>query len=682
MKKALILAGAVLGAVSGSFGVEATMTYELSPVVVTAERMDTEELRTPAAVDVLTADKIRKTGATTVQEALKFATGVITSSQGPKGLAQGTMTAKAVIRGVEKGTLVLVDGVPMNQSGMYQLQDIATDSVEKIEIVRGGGAVLYGSEASGGVINIITKKNKENKIKVSVGNYGQQNYSFSGQAGDKVGFSYTYDKLGRFDHMSDPSGGRPKGMYYNMTDGEHNHFQTRYHFMENLFLTHSYSYNRSHYVYRWDGRNGKNKDAVGHDVYYGNSDQLLSLHYEDEGFTGTVYYHKRDMTTDKWKTKVSPGKSGKTSGMGKKTDKGKKSGMGKNKDKGKKPGMGKPEDKPAVYNPADRIRTITENKDRTIGLDVSKRWTMPQGSVLLGTDFRRDMAHVFDKEKGNDYERNMYSLYGQWSHDFTKETQMNVNLRQTWVEKDKAGNKYNKFTPEVVVSHDIDDTSMMYAKAGKSFMMPTFKQLYGGGLVVASPGLKPQSGTHYEVGYKTNKGKTSLRLALFRYDIKDSLEAKVPKGEVENIQYTNEDIRNTGIECEVRYQVNDKLSYHVGATLGHPEKQERDVDRKVGAWHDYYGKVQLNGGITYEDGKWETAFNFSHLGKRIRDAAPYESFKSQLFTDFHISYQASDDCRLFFNMDNVLDRKDIVSTSSSSFFSLGRNYMVGMDYKF
>lgn len=71
------------------------------------------------------------------------------------------MTNKVVIRGVEKGTLVLVDGVPINQSGRYNLEDIPTDAVEKIEIVRGGGAVLYGSEASGGVINIITKEKKQ-----------------------------------------------------------------------------------------------------------------------------------------------------------------------------------------------------------------------------------------------------------------------------------------------------------------------------------------------------------------------------------------------------------------------------------------------------------------------------------------------------------------------------------------
>lgn len=44
------------------------------------------------------------------------------------------MTNKAVIRGVEKGTLVLVDGVPINQSGRYNLEDIPTDAVEKLKL--------------------------------------------------------------------------------------------------------------------------------------------------------------------------------------------------------------------------------------------------------------------------------------------------------------------------------------------------------------------------------------------------------------------------------------------------------------------------------------------------------------------------------------------------------------------
>ena len=79
---------------------------------------------------------------------------------GPNGASWGTMTSEITIRGVERGTLILLDGVPLNQDGKYNLEDIPSDIIDRIEIVRGGGSVLYGSEASGGVINIITKKKR------------------------------------------------------------------------------------------------------------------------------------------------------------------------------------------------------------------------------------------------------------------------------------------------------------------------------------------------------------------------------------------------------------------------------------------------------------------------------------------------------------------------------------------
>ena len=192
-------------ACTGWTGASAEQVYELNPVTVTAQRMETTDLKTPAAVEVLTADEIQKTGATSVHEAtevgeslekLQEVTGTknpaqvavvydwenrwaMEDAQGPRNISQGTMTNKVVIRGVEKGTLVLVDGVPINQSGRYNLEDIPTDAVEKIEIVRGGGAVLYGSEASGGVINIITKGKRNNRIQAGIGNYGIQNYAGS-----------------------------------------------------------------------------------------------------------------------------------------------------------------------------------------------------------------------------------------------------------------------------------------------------------------------------------------------------------------------------------------------------------------------------------------------------------------------------------------------------------------------
>lgn len=627
-------------------GVSAADVYQLDPVTVTAERTNVTDLNTPAAVEVLYADQIAATGANNVQESLKYSTGIIASGQGPKGLSQGTMFAKAVIRGVEKGTLVLVDGVPMNQSGMYQLQDISTDAVEKIEVVRGGGAVLYGSEASGGVINIITKGKRDTKIKAGIGNYGQQNYAVSVQGGDKFGVTYVYDRLGSVDHISDPSGGRPAGMYYNVTRGERNNLNWRYNLTDDLYFTHSYSHSNSHYVYRWDGRNGKNKDAIGQDVFYKNDEHMAAFHYGKDDLTGNFYYHKRNMTTDKSKVKNGPYKDKK-------------------------------------YDPTQRIITKTENKDQSIGFDLSNRWHFNKGSFMVGGDFRRDIADVTDKGKSHHYSRNMYSVFGQLSYDISDPTKMNLNFRQTWVGKDGAGNKYDKFTPEVILMHDLDDNTMIYAKAGKSFMMPTFKQLYGGGNVIASPGLKPQSGTHYEVGAKKNVGKSSWRIAAFRYDIKDSLEANV-SGPADNpdIKYTNQDIKNTGLEIEWKRNQSENLSYRLGATFGHPEKQERDKNGVVGDWHDYYGKIQLNGGVTYTTGKLTTSFNFSHLGKRVRDAKPYASFKSQFLTNLNFSYRANENCRAFLNIDNLFDRQDIISSSSSSFYNLGRNFMAGVEYKF
>lgn len=645
-KKSKILSCAVAFALTGFAGVGAADVYQLDPVTVTAERTNVTDLNTPAAVEVLYADQIAATGANNVQESLKYSTGIIASGQGPKGLSQGTMFAKAVIRGVEKGTLVLVDGVPMNQSGMYQLQDISTDAVEKIEVVRGGGAVLYGSEASGGVINIITKGKRDTKIKAGIGNYGQQNYAVSVQGGDNFGVTYVYDRLGSVDHISDPSGGRPAGMYYNVTRGERNNLNWRYNLTDDLYFTHSYSHSNSHYVYRWDGRNGKNKDAVNQDKIYKNDEHMAAFHYGNDDLTGNFYYHKRNMTTDTSKVVNGPNTKKK-------------------------------------YDPTKRKVTKTENKDQSIGVDLSNRWHFNKGSFMVGGDFRRDIADVTDKGKSHHYSRNMYSLFGQLSYDISEPTKMNLNFRQTWVEKDAAGNKYDKFTPEIIVMHDLDDNTMIYAKAGKSFMMPTFKQLYGGGNVIASPGLKPQSGTHYEVGAKKNVGKSSWRIAAFRYDIKDSLEANV-SGPADNpdIKYTNQDIKNTGLEIEWKRNQSENLSYRLGATFGHPEKQERDKNGVVGDWHDYYGKIQLNGGVTYTTGKLTTSFNFSHLGKRVRDAKPYASFKSQFLTNLNFSYRANENCRAFLNIDNLFDRQDIISSSSSSFYNLGRNFMAGVEYKF
>jgi len=139
------------------YGEEKEVTLE--EVVVTATR-DIQEIRKiPANVTVITKEKIAESNAQAVTDVLKDEVGVVVRDFFGTG-----KSASVDIRGFgETGplnTLVLVDGRRINEidlSGVDWTQ-IPLDQVERIEIVRGAGSVLYGDNAVGRVNNIITKK--------------------------------------------------------------------------------------------------------------------------------------------------------------------------------------------------------------------------------------------------------------------------------------------------------------------------------------------------------------------------------------------------------------------------------------------------------------------------------------------------------------------------------------------
>ena len=652
-KLATAIACAVFTGAACTSGVSAAEVYELNPVLVTAQRSVTKDMETPAAIEILHADDLQKTGATSVQEALKFSTGIITHGQGPRNISQGTMTSKAVIRGVEKGTLVLIDGVPINQGGRYNLEDIPVESIDRVEVVRGGGAVLYGSEANGGVINIITKDKRANMVKAGFGNYGIQNYAASFQAG-KLGFTAAYDHTGKINNISAPTEttskrtGAPRGLYYNIKRGEHANFNARYDFNDDLYVTHTYGRNSDHYVYKYNGID--NPDNAGKEyknVIHSTEENLTALHYTKNNFSVNAFYNRRDQKTKNASAKIN-------------------------------------KKKPQNFDPSSISHDESGYLDQTVGINLQNRWNFHKGSFMLGYEFQRDMQTKNASVTEKFYDRNVHSLFGQVAYDFTHATQANLNFRQTWTEADDAGNKYDKFTPEFVLMHHLDESTMVYGKVGQSFMLPTFSQLYGGGNIIGVPDLKPEKGMHYELGAKKSIGKNAYRVALYSYKIEDSIDA-VTK-DLPDVTYNNVDVKNVGIEFDWTRNQNENLSYRLGLTYSHPQKREGKIDKDgvetKGEWHDYYGKLGFNAGIDYTRGKLTTAFHISYLGDRTRDKSPYASMKAQLFSDINFSYKANDNARFFLNIDNLFDRRDIISTSSSSFYNLGRNFMAGVEYKF
>lgn len=128
---------------------------EIGEVVVTATRTADPMGAATKAFTVITAEEIEAKQAQTVREVLRTVPGVTLSQSGGLGTQTSTF-----LRGSESDhTLFLIDGIPVNSpsSGLFDLADLSTENVERIEIVRGPQSTLYGSAAMGGVVNIITR---------------------------------------------------------------------------------------------------------------------------------------------------------------------------------------------------------------------------------------------------------------------------------------------------------------------------------------------------------------------------------------------------------------------------------------------------------------------------------------------------------------------------------------------
>lgn len=135
-------------------GVEQVQTRD---VVVTASRTEQLVKEAPAAVEVITREDLDKMGAENLVQALQLAIGIDVSENGMVGNS-------VAIRGAKSNqTLIMVDGMRIRTENTdqtannYELQRVNMADVERIEIVRGATSSLYGADAMGGVINIITK---------------------------------------------------------------------------------------------------------------------------------------------------------------------------------------------------------------------------------------------------------------------------------------------------------------------------------------------------------------------------------------------------------------------------------------------------------------------------------------------------------------------------------------------
>jgi len=136
------------------YGQETQDTTRLAELVVTPTRLPTPADAVVSSVTVITGEDLRARGVRFVQDALREVPGAAVVQVGSFG-----GVSSLFLRGGESDYVkVLIDGVPANQSGgAFNWANLTTDNVDRIEIMRGPGSVIYGSDAVSGVVQIFTR---------------------------------------------------------------------------------------------------------------------------------------------------------------------------------------------------------------------------------------------------------------------------------------------------------------------------------------------------------------------------------------------------------------------------------------------------------------------------------------------------------------------------------------------
>ena len=636
---------------------ETLPTYLHGEVVVTATRTRKKDIDVPAATTVITAEDIKQSGAANVSDVLSKVDGFVYKSFGPNGAAMGAMTNEVNVRGLKGGALVLMNGNPIAWRGKYNLDQIPASQIERIEIVKGGGSVLYGSEAVAGVINIITKKKSTNEVHAGFGNYGQRSCGVT-LGDDKFGFYYNYDKFGRRDKLT-----------YTDYEQARLHAQTRTDIYDivkqNMGVTYRVNPRLDFQVgyYETEGKYSRTITAVDNthgptaaqhirigEPYnrrkYETRQYITQLNYRDSKWKGSLFFNTGTLEF-----------------------------------KG-----------PSYFNSRTGLRTPngryhTREKNMTYGIDMQRTWRVnPKSTAILGVDLMHERFADIPTDASTDnarYSRNNWGVFGQWEQRFDERNTGIFGLRETWTTGAARGQNYHNLSASAQWLHKLNRENSVYLNVSQSFVMPTFAQMYpNNDRQMAAPDLRPQKGVNYEIGWKQKHNGHSWKAALFHMRVKDNITARVNRiGGRAEYQYTNEDFRNIGLELSNEIQGTHGFSYNWGLTWQNPQTKS---SKKMLGWERTFGRIQLTGGVTYKKDKWTSSLSASYLADRVQspsDAPAYRS-KPYLLTTWNTTYAPDENSELSLRIDNVLNRNDTTMHSGSEYYVAPINYLLSYSYRF
>jgi iron complex outermembrane receptor protein len=606
--------------------------YSFDPVLVTAKRQESTDLKTAASVQVYTEEQLKATGANNLLEALKFSTGITYDGYGRRGGLYGSMSGGLAIRGMrDRGTLVMINGVPYNLNGDYALEHIPVDNIERVEVIKGASSTLYGTAALSGVINIITKTAVGNSASVEAGSFGYNKESISVQAGN-FSIVASRQKDGDSGQWNAPASGK-----YTAFRGDTRDF-FRWSWKINDKITFTHQYDKDDYLV---DRVNYPSQTLYETVGVVDTKNSMALQIQNGALVSKIYYNglKRDYT------------------------------------------------KPYIsyaQNSSSNKNDVTYQQ--TFGVDNQMTWKTGFGDYVGGVSWQKETFQVDERRTGTFTssrksnavplkQRDYLSFFGQLTHPFSTQTQLILGLRQEFIQQQGGLNNYSEFSPQVQFLYTPTKEQSWYVNAGRAFRMPNYSSMYSSStLTIGNPDLEPESGYTYELGWKKIGVSDSLKIALYHMQFTNYTSWKSVGG-----VYTpyNAEFRNTGLELEYARSLNKAWSFNIGASLSNPENKEPGTD-----WTLYSAKTQLTAGLNYKKGKWSGSIATTYLANRQTSTDQPDGIPNALLANLTLGYSFTPNTKLTLRVENLFDRKDVVSNGSSSYFTQDRSFYLGLTQKF
>lgn len=628
-----LLAGTTVVWGGTAFAAEDLQEFALDDMVVTATRTESKMVDVPVNTTVISAEKIADRHYLDVADALKDVPGANVLDTGV-----GAGEKKVVLNGDDR-VLVLVDGKRVNfdmgaASGRssYDLKMLPDVSlIERVEVIKGHGGALYGSDAVGGVVNIITKKMDHSYGKVSMG-FG------SNQARDAKAM-YTI-KEGKTGVMVAAS--KYKQGYYKYKDVADKTTK------------------------RWNKDSDYENEKVSLKIAQELTDTSnLEFEYNYTKADGNVPYGYATTQSDK-----------KTNNFGLKYD-----WLLKDKDAGYVQ---------LYYNKYKFLSSSTlEEKDK--GFEVQQAITASENNKLIvGASYRNAEASNDGRNYAAKYNEKINNkaifVSDQW--EFTPSWTLDTGVRY-----DKHSTAGSKTTWSAGLNKKFDENSHAYFNWGQVFKAPTLDDLYyNASGMYGNPNLKAEKGDTWTIGYGTKiADKTSLNVNYFQSKLEDAIkwvDIGNYESEVRNIAHQ----KKNGIEISVNHELNDNWDLEASYTHVRVRNDNNDGNGYVRdtsylpnmyrlgvRYHDdlWNADLFLRGGSGADTGVFKNSYGY--------DAQNYLD-SSFITLDASVSYKATKDLSFYAKGYNLFNKAYAesagVSSATYKYPAQGRRFIIGAEYTF